>query len=64
MDLSALHELSRKTQTSDQPIINYIMGKFIAPKMTAAQTKLVAETMKHRCTQYNAIRDVSEINLL
>ena len=48
MDLSALDELRRKTQTSEHLLTKYIMGKFIAPKMIPAQEKLVAETMKNR----------------
>ena len=48
MDISDLDELKRKTQTSSHPIVNYIMNKFVTPKMVPAQQKLVAETMKHR----------------
>jgi len=48
MDITSLHELKRKTQTSEDALTNYIMTKFVASKMEPAQEKLVTETMKHR----------------
>ena len=48
MDLSQFDEITRKTQTSKDVLTNYIMTKFIKPKMIPAQEKLIEETMKHR----------------
>ena len=48
LDLKELDEVTRKTQTSKDLLTNYIMTKFIKPKMHPAQEKLIEETMKHR----------------
>ena len=47
-DQSRYDEIIRKTQTSKDPLTNYIMTKYIKPKMIPAQEKLIEETMKHR----------------
>jgi len=62
MDISDLDELKRKTQSSTHPIVNYIMSKFVAPKMVPAQQKLVAETMKHSKSMMLGSQD--ELHLL
>jgi len=62
MDISDLDELLRKTQSSTHPIVNYIMNKFVAPKMVPAQQKLVAETMKHSKSMMLGSQD--ELHLL
>jgi len=62
MDLSDLHELTRKTQTSKDLLTNYIMTKFIKPKMIPAQEKLIEETMKHRRSMMLGSQD--ELHLL
>jgi len=54
--------VTRKTQTSKDLLTNYIMTKFIKPKMHPAQEKLIEETMKH--SRHMMLGSQDELHLL